>query len=502
MTAFPDTISRAITAWSQRKSRSRLLWSGVWAGLALVLLTTAVVSHWPVRHGYFQVDDFVWLHIANWRSVAASFIGSDGSHVAYRPIFRLSTYIDALLFGRNPIPWHFENVALHATNALLLAATVRAFRLPLSLAAAAAILFALAPLSEESVNWISGRTSLLCCFFMLLAVWRWAVALRRHHPPYAAAIWMLMAAMTYEAAIVMPAILVCLIPLACQRLRVGWRYAVTQAVLLGAVLAIFWLLRAAALGTTSAEVDATSPDLIANFEEHLSALYDFAWFRAGRAIFLLLAASVGLAVLAPRLFPAGLLLLAIALILYLPYVPLAGVGPRFFYMLQAPICVAAVLPALLLPPRLRGLALLLLLALVLPRFAQVTRREAAQFADAGVATAALIAAVHEAIPANDGNPNVIEGVPELHRGRFMIGGDFFELAIADSYETTRPPLVTRSVTVLSDPQVLKDVLSVPTSFWRYDPVERRLVWIDCRSWLDAQRGKIIDPDVLRTGCAN
>src|SRR5580704_15799285 len=437
MTAFPDTASRAIIARSRRKSRTHLVRSGgVWAGLAVALLATAVVSHWPVRRGFFQVDDFLWLHIANWRSVAESFVGSQGAHVAYRPIFRLSTYIDALLFGRNPVPWHFENVALHAANALLLAATVRAFRLPLSLAAAAAILFALAPLSEESVNWISGRTSLLCCFFMLLAVWRWAVALRRHHPPYAAAIWMLMAAMTYEAAIVMPAILVCLIPLACQRLRVGWRYAVTQAVLLGAVLAIFWLLR------------------------------------------------------------------AIALILYLPYVPLAGVGPRFFYMLQAPICVAAVLPALLLPPRLRGLALLLLLALVLPRFAQVTRREAAQFADAGVATAALIAAVHEAIPANDGNPNVIEGVPELHRGRFMIGGDFFELAIADSYETTRPPLVTRSVTVLSDPQVLKDVLSVPTSFWRYDPVERRLVWIDCRSWLDAQRGKIIDPDVLRTGCAN
>jgi hypothetical protein len=41
-----------------------------------VLLATAVASHWPVRHGFFQVDDFLWLHIANWHSVAESFVGS------------------------------------------------------------------------------------------------------------------------------------------------------------------------------------------------------------------------------------------------------------------------------------------------------------------------------------------------------------------------------------------------------------------------------------------
>jgi hypothetical protein len=296
-------------------------------------------------------------------------------------------------------------------------------------------------------------------------------------------------------------VLACLVPLACQRLRVGWRYAVTQTVLLAAILAIFWLWRAAVLGTVSADVDATSPDLIANFKQHLGALFGFAWLLDGRAVFLLLTAAVGLAVFTPRLFPAGLLLVLIALILYLPYVPLAGVGGRFFYMLQPPICVAAVLPALLLPPPLRGLALLLLLALVLPRFAQVTYRQAAWFTDAGVATAALIAAVHDAIPANDGNPNVIEGVPELHRGQIMIG-DVFELVIADSYETALPPLIVRSVAVLNNPQALKDALSVPTSFWRYDPEERHLMRIDCRSWLETQRDKIKDPELLRTGCTN
>jgi hypothetical protein len=76
MAAFSDTTSRAIIARSHRKSRSRLLRIAVWAGLGLVLLATAVASHWPVRHGFFQVDDFLWLHIANWHSVAESFVGS------------------------------------------------------------------------------------------------------------------------------------------------------------------------------------------------------------------------------------------------------------------------------------------------------------------------------------------------------------------------------------------------------------------------------------------
>src|SRR3954454_9828158 len=77
---------------------------GFWVGLGFMLLVVALAAHWPARRGYFVVDDFLWLHIANWRSVADSFVGSQGAHVAYRPIFRVSTYIDASLFGREPLP--------------------------------------------------------------------------------------------------------------------------------------------------------------------------------------------------------------------------------------------------------------------------------------------------------------------------------------------------------------------------------------------------------------
>src|ERR1044072_6949894 len=124
--AAQSADSRA-SALSPREGRRTVqLW--FWSGLGLALLAAAIVSHWPVRNGYFQVGDFLWLHIADWRSVADSVVGSQG---------------------------------VHGATAFLLAAAGRAFRLPLSLAAAAALLFVLAPLSGESVNLISGRTSLL-----------------------------------------------------------------------------------------------------------------------------------------------------------------------------------------------------------------------------------------------------------------------------------------------------------------------------------------------------
>ena len=101
-----------------------------WPILGGALLLLAVTTHWPVRHGFFQADDFTWLHLAHWRSVLDAFVGNQGSNLAYRPIFRLSTYLDAVLFGRDATAWHFENVVLHAANALLLAALANPGRDP------------------------------------------------------------------------------------------------------------------------------------------------------------------------------------------------------------------------------------------------------------------------------------------------------------------------------------------------------------------------------------
>ncbi len=96
------------------------------------------------------------------------------SRYYYRPLIGLSFYADAALLGSHPMLVHFENVLIHALNTLLLFCILRHWsarlgrtdetgQAPLLLAA----FFGLHPLATEPVNWISGRTDLLACLFVL-----------------------------------------------------------------------------------------------------------------------------------------------------------------------------------------------------------------------------------------------------------------------------------------------------------------------------------------------
>lgn len=454
-----------------------------WPILGGALLLLAVTTHWPVRHGFFQADDFTWLHLAHWRSVLDAFVGNQGSNLAYRPIFRLSTYLDAVLFGRDATAWHFENVVLHAANALLLAALVKAWRLPFALAAGSALLFVLAPLSGESVNWISGRGSLLCFTFTLLALWRWSAALMAGRHPWAALCWMALAIMSYEAAITIPPLLLCLTLFLCRRFAVDQRLATRQLALAGAAFIGLWLIRSAFLGTLTGEVDAANSDYAGNFLHHVEALGDFTEQLGGVRSFILLGAALAIALLSRRLAAGALALVLAAIILLLPYSSIIGIGGRYFYMLQAPLCLLALLPALLVGDRMRTPLVALMLLSVGPHYAESDWHEAFAFSRAGIETKALIAAVVRGIPTSDGLPNVIDGVPDLDRGQMMMG-DFFEAYIGDFYPGPAP-WIARSEAVLRNAPVRRDILSRAVDFWRYDTATQRLLPLDRPDWIAA-----------------
>jgi hypothetical protein len=91
----------------------------------------------------------------------------------FRPLLLVSFLADKYVWGLQESFMHLENILFHLLNVLLLfaiartcssAADQRSPLLPLS----AALLFALHPINSEAVNWISGRTDLLACFFVLL----------------------------------------------------------------------------------------------------------------------------------------------------------------------------------------------------------------------------------------------------------------------------------------------------------------------------------------------
>jgi tetratricopeptide (TPR) repeat protein len=102
------------------------------------------------------------------------FIPSRGGYY-YRPLLGLTFIADKVFWGMHESFMHLENVILHSLNVVLVFVittmvsrrySITSIILPL----VAAVLFAVHPITTESVNWIAGRTDLLAGFFLLASV--------------------------------------------------------------------------------------------------------------------------------------------------------------------------------------------------------------------------------------------------------------------------------------------------------------------------------------------
>ena len=85
----------------------------------------------------------------------------------YRPTVTLITFFDYSIWGENPTGYHATNVALHLINVLLFFGSCLVLFRSSETALVTAVLFAAHPIHTESVTWISGRTDLLACAFVL-----------------------------------------------------------------------------------------------------------------------------------------------------------------------------------------------------------------------------------------------------------------------------------------------------------------------------------------------
>ena len=100
--------------------------------------------------------------------------GGSGSY--YRPILLMSFMMDKFVWGLEESFMHLENIIFHLFNTLLVYVIARRaanyLTKPTPVAPfVAALFFAIHPLNTEAVNWISGRTDLLACFFLLLSMY-------------------------------------------------------------------------------------------------------------------------------------------------------------------------------------------------------------------------------------------------------------------------------------------------------------------------------------------
>src|SRR5215475_4021599 len=141
---------------------------------ALVLTAVTILVYRPAWNGGFLWDDDVY--ITNNELLTAP----DGlrriwfsldSPSQYFPLVYTTFRFEHALWGLNPTGYHWINLVLHISNALLVWAVLARLKIPGAWLAGA--IFALHPVQVESVAWITERKNVLMGFFFLLTLLAW-----------------------------------------------------------------------------------------------------------------------------------------------------------------------------------------------------------------------------------------------------------------------------------------------------------------------------------------
>lgn len=148
-----------------------------WHCFALLSLITLLAYYPSLFAGFNSVDDLNMVNGLDERgpiNLVQLFFPSGAYY--YRPLTILTYLLDRDLWGSIASFMHLENILLHLLNTLLVFAVTRRLT-PLWKTSGlwpaffAGLVFALHPLTVESVSWVSGRTDLIMTLFLLGALW-------------------------------------------------------------------------------------------------------------------------------------------------------------------------------------------------------------------------------------------------------------------------------------------------------------------------------------------
>jgi len=143
-----------------------------WAALpGLVIAVLVVGAYLPALPGQFLWDDDRnILESAPLRSLDGlrRIWFEPGATQQYYPLTHTSFWLDFHLWGLHPVPYHVENILLHALGAILVWRIL--LRLGVRGAWLGAAIFALHAVCVESVAWITQRKNTLCVVFFLASV--------------------------------------------------------------------------------------------------------------------------------------------------------------------------------------------------------------------------------------------------------------------------------------------------------------------------------------------
>ncbi len=142
---------------------------------ALLFLGTLALYYPALQNGFVNYDDPNYV-TSNWHvqqgltshSMAWAFTST--AEANWHPLTWLSHMRDVQLFGLWPAGHHAESLFWHAVNAVLLFLLLAQATGFVGRSALVAGLFAVHPLNVESVAWVAERKTVLCTFFLLLAL--------------------------------------------------------------------------------------------------------------------------------------------------------------------------------------------------------------------------------------------------------------------------------------------------------------------------------------------
>ncbi len=144
-------------------------------GLFILLITAIYAS--TINNGFVWDDNNVIVHnplLGKLGNIPHFFLSEDmamGYTGYYRPVTYISFALDRALWGLNPAGFHLTNITLHLFVVLLFYMVVMALFKKERLAFVATLLFALHPVTAESVNFLAGgRNTLLSACFGLLSL--------------------------------------------------------------------------------------------------------------------------------------------------------------------------------------------------------------------------------------------------------------------------------------------------------------------------------------------
>jgi len=222
----PAKPTRPVAADSPSKEMPRRLddvlpWPAPWACGLIFILT--FIAFFPALRGGFIWDDAGHVTRPDLQSLAglARIWGEKGATQQYYPLLHSAFWLEHRLWGDAPLGYHLLNVLLHAGVACLFGLTLR--RLAVPGAWLAALLFALHPVTVESVAWVSEQKNTLSGLFYLGAALAYlAFNETRRTGPYAAATGLfILALLTKSVTATLPAAL--LVVLWWKHGRLDWR---------------------------------------------------------------------------------------------------------------------------------------------------------------------------------------------------------------------------------------------------------------------------------------